>query len=435
MINILGLFQLSCGAAALASGEPDPALALWDSSFLLQTSANLSEDSDRLRSQKYVQPLRNYGNVEYDGQITVAGQTLWGIMDTGSFDLLTFDKDKCHGCGKAPAVTCKAPKCKAKELDSGSCIEYGSGKTCAKKATSEVSVGPLTSADQGFLLAFSAEMPLLAEADFQAIVGLGVPKGKDLLVKMGVQYLSVCFPALADGMMVWNDDAPGSSFTTMQIAGKVFWGLVMTHAELSHGERSYTVGCDPSCGAVLDTGTSLIGVPKPFIQQVMSGFEYMGGSCSNVSSLPSLKFKLNGNDFTLPPEAYVGRYVTKSIKWLPDWVPQPIMIGCELLLIDVGEVNTEKGPMLILGMPFFRFYYTTFDLGSPGGSSVANMKVHTAPTGASCIPGTRLADGASGSTGRLMDVDPTRVLLPKWLNRARAAGDPREGLSNITVPF
>jgi len=209
----------------------------------------------------------------------------------------------------------------------------------------------------------------------------------------------------------------------------------MTHAELGHGHRSHSIGCHPSCGVVLDTGTSLIGAPRSFIQEVVRGFEVMGGSCSNVSSLPSLNFKLNGNDFSLPPEAYVGRYVTKSIGWLPDWVPQPIMIGCELLLIDVGEVNTEKGPMVILGMPFFRFYYTTFDLGSPGGSHVGGMKVHTSPTGPSCVPGVRMAEGATGGTGRLMDVDPARVLLPRWLHRARAAGGSRSGPINITVPF
>ncbi|CAK0823730.1 unnamed protein product [Prorocentrum cordatum] len=391
-----------------------------------------------LHGVKYEQILHNYGNVEYDGQITIAGQQLWGIMDTGSFDLLAFDKDR----GQMPWLWTGfyfglRGACMPHQGElSGSCIEYGSGKTCANQAASEVSVGPLTSEGQDFLLAYSAEMPLLAEADFQAIVGLGVPKGDELLVKLGVQYLSVCMPANADGKMVWNDNAPGSAFTSMSVAGQVFWGLVMTDAEtLSNGEKTHSVGCNPSCGAVLDTGTSLIGAPQSFIREVVKAFADMGGSCSDISSLPSLKFKLNGNDFSLPPEAYVGRYVTKSIKWLPDWVPQPVMIGCELLLIDVGDVNTEKGKMLILGMPFFRFYYTTFDLGSPGGSNVGSMKVHTAPTGASCMPGTRLADGAMGGTRRLMDVDPARVILPKWLNRAMAAGDTRKGPTNITIPF
>lgn len=40
---------------------------------------------------------------------------------------------------------------------------------------------------------------------------------------------------------------------------------------------------------------------------------------------------------------------------------------CQLLMMDIGEKQTPLGPMLILGMPFFRQFYTTFDLGAGRG--------------------------------------------------------------------
>merc|ERR1719387_3411301 len=37
---------------------------------------------------------------------------------------------------------------------------------------------------------------------------------------------------------------------------------------------------------------------------------------------------------------------------------------CQLLIMDVGTSMTQFGPMWLLGMPFFREYYTSFDLGT-----------------------------------------------------------------------
>merc|ERR1719498_145592 len=50
---------------------------------------------------------------------------------------------------------------------------------------------------------------------------------------------------------------------------------------------------------------------------------------------------------------------------------------CAPLFMKI-EKMTQVGPMWILGMPFFRHYYTTFD--------TASRTLYTAPTKADCTP-------------------------------------------------
>merc|ERR1712079_379320 len=53
---------------------------------------------------------------------------------------------------------------------------------------------------------------------------------------------------------------------------------------------------------------------------------------------------------------------------------------CQLLLLDLGQEVTPLGPLMILGIPFFRQYYTTFT-NTPG-----NRSVHIAHSNDYCGP-------------------------------------------------
>ncbi|CAK0823729.1 unnamed protein product [Prorocentrum cordatum] len=347
-------------------------------------------------------------------------------MDTGSFDLVGFRKRDCRGCGPAASVLlCSAPSCTVGGGEE-KCLEYGSGTTCGDRrpAAADVSIGPLTSSGQRFLLGHSANMPVMSTARFQAIVGLGVPQKGELLPGLGARYFSVCLPSVDDGKIVWNDDAPGSGFAHLHVVASRFWGVKMTGAHLKGPRGSRNVGCSPSCGAILDTGTSLIGVPSSTFRLMSRGMAELGESCDKIDTLPSLHFRLGGEDFVLPPTAFVGYFTQKTIPWLPSWLPQPVLLRCELLMVDMGELQTSLGSAWILGMPFFRHYYTTFDLGARGGTDVNRMMVHTAPTGGSCVPG----DVAREREQRLMTVDPHKLRMPRWVAGAAA----RPGAGNST---
>ena len=44
-------------------------------------------------------------------------------------------------------------------------------------------------------------------------------------------------------------------------------------------------------------------------------------------------------------------------------------------MMDMGMQETQFGPMMILGMPWFREYYTTFDLGDGSHLELASATV------------------------------------------------------------
>merc|ERR1719335_789481 len=106
-------------------------------------------------------------------------------------------------------------------------------------------------------------------------------------------------------------------------------------------------------------------------------------------------------NFSLPPESYIGEVIGEIPKSLERFMHRdkrmtrsmeaeqikplagPGVSQCELLLMDMGVSNTQFGPLWILGMPWFREYYTTFDLG-PGNKNHRN--IYVSPADKNCYP-------------------------------------------------
>lgn len=206
---------------------------------------------------------------------------------------------------------------------------------------------------------------------------------------VGVQNMAVCLNkgSGSDGYYIWNDrraiDMP-NSFTTLDVIGDIYWSANMSAVklgaavidanatkDLKKAAKSKSIGCiDENCSAVIDTGTSLIVAPTEMANQVfeaMHEWVAAGGSCDDLSKLPDLQFMLNGHPFSLPPEAYVGQLTGEVSDDMKSFMPHLYSkhrkmyedIGCHPLLMTM-DADSQFGSLWIIGMPFFRKYFTNF---------------------------------------------------------------------------
>lgn len=380
-------------------------------------SMNSHMSSSPQKDSSYVLKLKNNGNVEYFGDFTIGNQVLPAIYDTGSFEVLTIST-LCESCDRDGAVYDRKA---SKTFHSGSAIEavhqFGSGPVLGRKGEETVHIGnsesPLMVESMPFWEVIKHGISAWETSKFVAIIGLGpkdtAPKMKDLepeegeegkkeiksddtlLHRLGLDEFSMCLGRgnFAPGLLGFGSDIVSMKrqdfFTPIPVVGKVHWGVEMT----KWGPGDFDP-CDPSCGAVIDSGTTFISVsPKALKAMALTGLsDQIRHDCSNVDELPDLSFDLGGQHFTLPPAAYVmevslgearqisllEKGIQKKIKKLRG---QGLATACVAAFQEIDH-ETQYGPMMILGMPFLRYYYTIFDRGE--------KKIYTAPSSKSCSP-------------------------------------------------
>lgn len=376
---------------------------------------------------RYRQRLYNTEDVQYVADVTIGNQNISGVLDTGSFELVVFS-DECTTCGDRTKLY--SPEHSTTHADGRllATHSYGSGDVVSQESFDRVQIGPLRAERQKFWEATRADMPILSISVFQAIVGVGPPnvpadeawgvveeeladiqklqrahvpvpsavaddarssvdvakvtsESTTMLDSFGVRLFSVCLGALplSDGHFIWNDHDPRGSpalFTRLPVSGRSTWGVQMFEAglQLGHkgGRRRVDLGCGAGCGAIVDSGTSLLVAPTAVIQQMQDALEGLHADCSNMNDMPILTFSVGGHTLSLPPDAYIGRVVGEVARGpagflsLPALPPGREHSSCRLLMME-QDSDTQFGPMWILGMPFFRKYYTTFDVGGSDG--------------------------------------------------------------------
>jgi len=143
-----------------------------------------------------------------------------------------------------------------------------------------------------------------------------------------------------------------------------------------------------------------------------------GGTCDDLSQLPDLKFMLNGHPFTLPPEAYIGSMDGDLGADMKGFMPHLYQehhrklydaVGCQPLIMTM-DADSQFGPLWIIGMPFFRNYFTNFKfvkhMGKLSVPQATTMSFSKAD--AKCRPSKAPADD---------DIDSTAMLLAKASTR------------------
>lgn len=437
--------------------------------------------------QVYRQEMKNVHDLQYTSDVTVGQQTLNGIIDTGSFEVLVFSA-RCQSCGSSG----KYDSASSDSYTLGQLVTtqaFGSGVLKGQEAFESIKMGPMTAKNTSFWEVMQAQMPVLQAGSFQAIVGVGpsdsarkiaknqavaaanltrVMKEKDFpdVIKaranvvaneaekaaaltarklsftetLGVHDFSICLgrDVGSSGFFIWNDDSRSKSarlFSTIPVIGEVHWGVEMKGAALQGDKRNGSVplGCSPTCGAVVDSGTSLIAAPTKVLASVDAMLAALDRDCSRIGEMPDLVFTLGGHEFRLPPQAYIGEVTAdRVIGDLP--LPVKSMMGgllphasavlsgnvCMSLLMPMDK-QTQFGPMWILGVPFFREFYTTFSLkgGLPGQPT--RKTLYVAPATKDCHPGTRAALLGTRSSARQRVARKVplshlaEALTPRWL--------------------
>lgn len=364
------------------------------------------------------QKLSNYGDAQYILTMNIAGEDgISGIPDTGSFELVVFP-DTCTTCGKAAKFNLR----KSKTYKDGTVREnfkYGSGNLDCKLSSDVISMGPLPRKRQGAWFVEKAKMSLLYNAAFNAIVGIGPPetpsveawttcnkskrelalKGDDapsslvedakedcniakeidahpaMVVNYDISKFSICLGSEigSDGSLIWYDDSVDKfpdRFTHVPITGKSEWSTTLTDVTLRYPHRiekmsinagdEKKVQChDSSCIGLLDSGTSLLALPRDMMDKLQGDMKALDSECSNYHVMPTLTFKLAGKPFTLKPESYIGKINGKGPAALAG---RHLGSKCQLMIMD-SDGEDEDAPLWIFGMPFFREYYTTFKTG------------------------------------------------------------------------
>mmetsp|Transcript_8813 Transcript_8813/g.19601 ORF Transcript_8813/g.19601 Transcript_8813/m.19601 type:complete len:448 (-) Transcript_8813:85-1428(-) len=436
---------------------------MWWSLLLVQL---LVADATRLRARHgagvqdnvdFRLTLTNHDNVQYSAPFTVGQQVLPVIYDTGSFEIIVLST-LCTTCSGDQVVYDSSKSTSFVASDLQAQHQFGSGPVVSQMGFDSVHLGdaasPLSVSNVPFWQVLDHNIDVWnSNAHFSGIVGLGhtpeVPQGfgadatseeKTLLERLQIANFALCLQRgtdlppgyLAFGPRVDSAIMPGMGFHALEVVGNVHWGIKMMNFEVPGTDADPV--CNPSCGAIVDSGTSLIAVPpsaKPLID-ALAGL--IREDCSNVGSLPVLRFQLDGSILELPPQAYVMKVVpsqqNNSVWGRIFGTPsRSTEAACVLAFMTIDKTS-QFGPVWVLGMPFLRYYHTVFDR--------AAKKVHISPSSPSCeltsdsqptvlVNASALSGSASTATRiaaaayRREDFEPMAVNLeslrmPSWAN-------------------
>lgn len=223
------------------------------------------------------------------------------------------------------------------------------------------------------------------------------------------------------------------AFHAIPVVGESHWG-VKVHDVSIPGLSSANI-CNPSCAAIVDSGTSLITAPPDADGMLRELAELVAPDCSNVADLPVIRFQLDGVLVELPPATYVMQSiadVTSSV-WdrFVGGQPAAKTVRCVTAFMSIDKL-TEHGPTWILGMPFLRYYHTIFDRDSNNiyvRPATRDCTLGSSPANASTIFVKASAFGSgtavTGSTSYTstdftpQEANLNHALLPAWAQKGK----------------
>jgi len=324
--------------------------------------------------RSYTTTMSDVEGAYYLAPITVGGQHLNVIMDSGSLETVLISKT-CQTCGdtsKAYDPSASGTTSKNRTMT----LSYGSGRLFVRDLLEDISLGPWEVKRVRTWEVLTAEMPLLQQTNFAGIVGLGPWKSNmELLTQkealssfqwqLGVTRYSVCLGRVqgTPGHLTWNHPVvQGKRFKELNIMPNLPWWVVRLNNVRMGG---VSLGCNKwlqGCGAIIDSGTSLLAMPsvaKTHIENIVKA-----KSCEEFASLPPLEFDLDGKYVSMPAHYFFGKVYGAHLSTVNETNLQTSNESeapCQAMLLQFDHSVKGVGDMWIMGMPFLRKFYTVFE--------------------------------------------------------------------------
>jgi len=322
------------------------------------------------------EPLENYLDAQYYGPIDIGtpAQTFNVIFDTGSSNLwvpseqCAFWEIACRTHNRYDHDKSSTYKANGTDFE----IQYGSGSMSGFVSGDTVCIAGVCAADQLFAEATHEPGLSFLAARFDGILGMGFPQ-------IAVNGITPVFHSMMEQGLVeapifsfWlNRDPDGKEGGELTLGGsdpdhysgdmtyvpvdrEGYWEITMDSMST---EADGTVGCEGSCTAIVDTGSSLLVGPTSetnAINKMIGAVEMIPGTgqffidCNQVSSLPAIDFTIGGKAFTLQGV---------------DYILEVTQLGQSQCISGFMGLDLPMGPWWILGDVFIGRFYTEFDVG------------------------------------------------------------------------
>lgn len=436
--------------------------------------------------EPWQQELHNFKDIEYEAEIKVGKQTLRAIFDTGSFEMIVLST-RCHTseCSDHPRAYDPPSNSGFKDMQWKKTFSFGSGWVKCRFSEDTVTVGPFKPIRQAFWQIRDSQMRILDDKSFEMILGLGNPTQRltethkfikedeklmekdcsgercpewlskqyksdkkylnilqdhpPLLQNMGSRFFSVCLQPEkgAAGYWTWHERDPkqfGRVFQSMRVTGVIEWKTDLDQVLMRGGAQSMMptrLGCGGGmkCAVLFDTGTSLITAPRAHVNRLDEELTKLGGSCANITKMPSIVLQIDGQDIILPPAAYIANVTGKE--HMPHALRSlfPQMFGdffggwnskprkkheCQLALMASDAKSEEGYPLWLLGLPFFRHYFATFDVGN--APDYLDRRISVAASDGNCNhPSSTKYMEFAKEFPTVRELDISRIRVPNWI--------------------
>jgi len=154
----------------------------------------------------------------------------------------------------------------------------------------------------------------------------------------------------------YRPERMASAFTWVNVSEEGYWQFQFADFTID-GKPSGI--CDRyggrKCQGVLDTGSSLMMGPRVDLDRLLTLLRFGNSTslnCTAKHSFPKLGFMIGNTTFEMDADDYMDRSHDEGFEAGVD--------NCWAHLMPIGD--TGRGPIMVLGMPFLRAFYTAYDV-------------------------------------------------------------------------